>query len=108
MRAHEDRMASKIVERERKLVEHAMRSRRRAQEDEAAKIARDLKETARNLSEAEAQLNVAANDESTVDGEDRVSSSSASTGETAEQLAKRAMDMIRRHEQRQEEIEKSF
>ena len=32
----------------------------------------------------------------------------SSTGETAEQLAKRAMDMIRRHEQRQEEIEKSF
>ena len=40
IKSHEERMASKIVERERKLVEHAMRSRRRAQDDNVAKISR--------------------------------------------------------------------
>ena len=107
VRSHEETMARTIIERERKLVEHAMRKKREAQEDEATKIARDLEETTKKLSEAEAELERAAASETAGDsilsfGE--ADTSSASAEETAEELAKRAMEMIRRHEARQEEL----
>ena len=78
----------------------------------------DLQATARKLSEAEVELNIATSSSSAdivYDEESSITSgalmpsaASASTGESAEQLAKRAMDMIRRHEQRQEEIENTI